>query len=125
MLSNNFALRSPLCDLGFVALSGSFIRWVHSILFTNDSIISFQNNNKELEKLKLKNIKKGKGYINSTGKMIKQEMDFSKKNYISIIDLHRIMKILFFPKKFKEEERFNLTNEQREIIYFWYDILFL
>ena len=48
--------------------------------------------------------------------MIKQEMDFSKKNYISITDLHRIMKILFFPKKFKEEERFNLTNEQREIL---------
>ena len=49
--------------------------------------------------------------------MIKQEMDFSKKNYISITDLHRIMKILFFPKKFKEEERFNLTNEQREILF--------
>ena len=85
--------------------------------FTNDSIISFQNNNKEPKKLKLKNIKKGKGYINSTGEMIKQEMDFSKKNYISITDLHRIMKILFFPKKFKEEERFNLTNEQREILF--------
>ena len=85
--------------------------------FTNDSIISFQNNNKEPEKLKLKNIKKGKGYINSTGEMIKKEMDFSKKNYISITDLHRIMKILFFPKKFKEEERFNLTNKQREILF--------
>ena len=85
--------------------------------FTNDSIISFQNNNKEPKKLKLKNIKKGKGYINSSGEMIKQEMDFSKKNYISITDLHRIMKILFFPKKFKEEERFNLTNEQREILF--------
>ena len=85
--------------------------------FTNDSIISFQNNNKEPKKLKLEKIKKGKGYINSTGEMIKQEMDFSKKNYISITDLHRIMKILFFPKKFKEKERFNLTNEQREILF--------
>lgn len=85
--------------------------------FTNDSIISFQNNNKEPEKLKLKNIKKGKGYINSTGEMIKQEMDFSEKNYMSISDLHRVMKILFFPKKFNEKERFNLTNEQREILF--------
>ncbi len=85
--------------------------------FKNDTIISFQKNNKEPKKLKLENIKKGKGYINSTGEMIKQEMDFSKKNYISITDLHRIMKILFFPKKFKEEERFNLTNEQREILF--------
>ena len=85
--------------------------------FTNDTIISFQNNNKEPKKLKLKNIKKGKGYINPTGDMIEQEMDFSKKNYISITDLHRIMKILFFPEKFKEEERFNLTVEQREILF--------
>ena len=85
--------------------------------FTNDSIISFQNNNKEPKKLKLEKIKKGKGYINSTGEMIKQEMDFSEKNYISITDLHRIMKILFFPKKFNEKERFNLTNEQREILF--------
>ena len=85
--------------------------------FTNDSIISFQNNNKEPKKLKLEKIKKGKGYINSTGEMIKQEMDFSEKNYISITDLHRIMKILFFPEKFNEKERFNLTNEQREILF--------
>ena len=85
--------------------------------FINDSIISFKNNNKESKKLKLKNIKKGKGYINSTGKMIKQEMDFSEKNYISISDLHRIMKILFFPEKFNEEERFSLTNKQREILF--------
>ena len=85
--------------------------------FTNDSIISFQNNNKEPKKLKLKKTKKGKGYINSTGKMIKQEMDFSEKNYISITDLHRIMKILFFPEKFNEKERFNLTNEQRKIFF--------
>ncbi len=56
--------------------------------FTNDSIISFQNNNKEPKKLKLEKIKKGKGYINSTGEMIKQE-----------------------------KERFNLTNEQREILF--------
>ena len=85
--------------------------------FTNDTIISFRNSNKEPKKLQLINIKKGKGYINSTGKMINQKMDFSKKNYISITDLHRIMKILFFPEKFNEKERFNLTNEQREILF--------
>ncbi len=85
--------------------------------FTNDSIISFQKTNKEPKKLQLINIKKGDGYINSTGEMIKQKMDFSKKNYISITDLHRIMKILFFPKKFKEEERFNLTAKQRELLF--------
>jgi len=85
--------------------------------FTKDTIISFRNSNKEPKKLQLIDLKKGKGYINSNGKMINQKMDFSKKNYISIPDLHRIMKILFFPEKFNEKERFNLTNEQREIIF--------
>jgi len=84
--------------------------------FTKDSIISFQNNNNEPKKLELKNLKQGKGYINSTGELVNQEMDFSNKNYISITDLHRIMKILFFPEKFNESERFNLTNVQRKIL---------
>ena len=35
---------------------------------------------------------------------------------MSISDLHRVIKILFFPEKFNENERFNLTNEQREIL---------
>ena len=85
--------------------------------FINDSIISFQNTNQKPKKLQLEKIKKGKGYINSTGEMIKQEMDFSEKNYMSITDLHRIMKILFFPEKFNEDERFNLTSKQREILF--------
>lgn len=85
--------------------------------FINDSIISFQNTNQKPKKLQLKNLKKGRGYINSTGEMVKQEMDFSEKNYMSISDLHRVIKILFFPEKFNEKERFNLTNEQREILF--------
>ena len=84
--------------------------------FIHDSIISFQNTNQKPKKLQLKNLKKGKGYINSTGEMIKEEMDFSEKNYISISDLHRVIKILFFPEKFNEDERFNLTSKQREIL---------
>ena len=85
--------------------------------YMNDSIISFQNNNEEPKKLRLKKLKKGKGYINTIGELINKKMDFSNKNYMSIKDLHRIMKILFFPEKFSEEVRFKLTREQREIIF--------
>jgi len=84
--------------------------------FLNDSIISFQNKNIAPSKLNLKGIKKGVAYINKTGNLIKEPMNFSEKNYISINDLHKIIKILFFPHKFEESVRFNLTPEQKDLV---------
>ena len=84
--------------------------------FLNDSIISFQNKNIAPAKLNLKGIEKGGGYINQDGKLIKKPMDFSEKNFISIDDLHKIIKILFFPKNFEEIRRFDLTQEQKNLL---------
>ncbi len=85
--------------------------------FLNDSIISFQNKNSAPAKLSLRGLKKGDGYINQDGRLIKKPMDFSDKNFISINDLHKIIKILFFPKKFKESGRFNLTQLQKNLVF--------
>ena len=85
--------------------------------FLNDSIISFQNKNIAPSKLNLKGVKKGIGYINQTGSLIKEPMNFSDKNFISINDLHKIIKILFFPDKFEKSERFNLTQLQKDVVF--------
>ena len=85
--------------------------------FLNDSIITFQNKNIAPAKLNLNGLKKGIGYINQTGSLIKEPMNFSEKNFISINDLHKIIKILFFPDKFKESERFNLTQLQKDFVF--------
>ena len=85
--------------------------------FLNDSIISFQNKNIAPSKLNLKGVKKGIGYINQTGSLIKEPMNFSDKNFISINDLHKIIKILFFPDKFEESGRFNLTQTQKDLVF--------
>ena len=85
--------------------------------FLEDSIVSFRNNNRNIQKLKIKNLKKGEGYIDSSGKLVLSQMDFSEKNYISIPDLHRVIKILFFPEKFKESERFNLSENQKHLLF--------
>ena len=85
--------------------------------FINDSIISFQNKNSAPAKLNLKGVKKGDGYINQNGKLIKKPMDFSDKNFISINDLHKIIKILFFPENFDELIRFNLTQKQKDLVF--------
>ena len=85
--------------------------------FLNDSIISFQNKNSTPSKLNLKGVKKGVGYINQTGSLIKEPMNFSDKNFISINDLHKIIKILFFSDKFEESRRFNLTRTQKDLVF--------
>ena len=84
--------------------------------FLKDSMISFQNDNQIVNKLNLKNLKKGVGYINSEDKMINNSMDFSYKNFISIDNLHRIIKILFFSENFNGANRFNLTKKQKELV---------
>ena len=85
--------------------------------FLKDSTISFQNDNQIINKLNLKNLKKGVGYINSEDVMVNNSMDFSDKNFISINNLHKIIKILFFPENFHEVNRFNLTKKQKELVF--------
>lgn len=57
----------------------------------------------------------GKAYYK--GKELKNTpMDFSKKNRISLKDLHDILGSLVFPKKVKAGQRFNITEEDRQFV---------
>ncbi len=85
--------------------------------FISDTIISFQNINDAPVKLNLSGLKKGRGYINIEGNLTEKPMDFSNKNFISINDLHKIIKILFFPENFEESSRFNLTQKQKKLVF--------
>ncbi len=64
----------------------------------------------------LVNQKKGNGYYKG-GKLVEEPMDFSKKNYISLNDQHEIIKRLFFPGKYPEDQRFRLTEEDYKFLY--------
>lgn len=54
----------------------------------------------------------GLGYYKA-GKLIKSPMDFSKKNRISLEDLHKVIISLVFPGKINATERFNITEADR------------
>ncbi|MEP7254753.1 MAG: serine hydrolase, partial [Ferruginibacter sp.] len=43
-------------------------------------------------------------------------MDFSKKNRISLEDLHQILISLVFPNKVRASQRFNITEEDRQFV---------
>lgn len=71
--------------------------------------------NRPIRRLKLQKVKKGKGYYKD-GKLINQPMDFTKKNYLPISTLHKMMKRLYYPEKFNPITRFILSQEDREFL---------
>lgn len=52
----------------------------------------------------------------SNGKLIQAPMDFSNKNRFSLQDLHTVMQALIFPTSVNEKQRFNITNEDRNLV---------
>ena len=57
----------------------------------------------------------GKAYY-SGGKLVEQPMDFTYKNKFALSDLHGVVQRIVFPEKFKPEERFHISESEREFI---------
>lgn len=67
--------------------------------------------------IQLSNMQQGKGYLDSKDQLVMQPFDFSKMNVFPVIDQQRLMKRLMFPEAYLPEQRFNLTDEDYELIY--------
>ena len=85
------------------------------VFLIGDSIVTIQTKNKQKDRLKIKNLSLGKGHIKN-GRFISKPMDFSEKNFISIDDLHYLIKLVFYKEKFDERFRFNFSSEQYDFI---------
>lgn len=85
--------------------------------YKNDSLVfkTASITNMGIEPLKLKNVKKGIGYMVGDS-LIMQPMDFSRKNYLPITSLHNIMKQLLFPELYPKEKQFHLTEDDRQFL---------
>jgi Beta-lactamase enzyme family len=53
----------------------------------------------------------------SNGRLIGHPMDFSRKNRISLEDLHQILRSVIFPQSVPAEQRFNLRDEDYPFLY--------
>ncbi|MGH2553372.1 MAG: serine hydrolase [Chitinophagaceae bacterium] len=62
-----------------------------------------------------RNTKMGKGYYMGS-RLINESFDFSKKNRISLQDLHHIVRSVLFPEAVPAKQRFNLTKEDYEFL---------
>lgn len=63
----------------------------------------------------LSRLNKGVAY-QSEGSLISLPFDFSEKNYLPIRSLHGIMQRLIFPEMFAENQRFHLSEADREFV---------
>ena len=62
-----------------------------------------------IENLQIKKLQKGIGFMRD-GALVNEPMDFSEKNYFPIEAQHKLMKRLFFPEVFSENERFSISE---------------
>ncbi|MFT3702438.1 MAG: serine hydrolase [Agriterribacter sp.] len=58
----------------------------------------------------------GKGYYKG-GVLINEPMNFSQKNNIALDDLHNVLRSILFPAAVPEKQRFNLTQEQYQLLW--------
>ncbi|MFK7980385.1 MAG: serine hydrolase [Saprospiraceae bacterium] len=67
--------------------------------------------------LGLQNEIKGKGYADNEGKIIHAPFNFTAKNYISLQNLHDILKTVLFPESVPAHQRFDLTEADYQFLY--------
>ncbi|WP_025146222.1 serine hydrolase [Pedobacter jeongneungensis] len=87
--------------------------------YNNDKLIydqPAQYDPKEYE-LQLSNLVMGKGYMDSTDKLVNKPFSLAGKNAFAINDQQKLMQKLIFPEAFAVKERFNLTADDYKLIY--------
>lgn len=62
-----------------------------------------------------RNTRIGKGFYRS-GQLVNEPFDFSKKNRLSLQDLHNIVRSVLFPESVPERQRFNLRKEDYDFL---------
>nr|WP_297782943.1 serine hydrolase [uncultured Allomuricauda sp.] len=87
------------------------------VFYLNDSTTSLSNSivNSPIEPLNLNSIKKGKGFIADESYQ-EGPFNFGLKNYYPITSQTALMKRIIFPEAFPKEQRFDLSDEQREYL---------
>jgi len=60
---------------------------------------------------------KGKGYADNEGNIVKEPFNFTAKNYVSLQNLHDILKTVLFPESVPAGQRFDLTAEDYQFLY--------
>jgi hypothetical protein len=100
-----------------VYLSGEENRQTNPIIFLDDNnniLYKIPGQRNEATYVQ-RNDSLGNGYYKG-GILINGPMDFSKKNRLSLDDLHHMLLGVIFPNKVRAEQQFNITEDDRQFV---------
>lgn len=67
----------------------------------------------------LRNQQKGIAHVNRRDELVQEPFNFQVKNFLSLQDLHNILKAVIFPEKTASARRFDLSQEDYQFLYDW------
>ena len=122
------AVNARLAEMGFkdtriihrlsIPLSEEENRHTNPVTFMrNDSIVYAQPLTYNEDPLPLKGqVLKGKGYLKGEN-VVNEPFDFTRKNFVPLEEMQRILRAVIFPEYVEPKGRFNLTNEDYKFLY--------
>lgn len=105
--------------LGIAGFDAAANRYTNPVSFYNGSRqLYYQGEvySKFQPDFSLKGEQKGRGYY-SDGQFVEQPFDFSKKNFISLRNLHDMLQAVMFPEAVPPARRFHLTEDDYRLLY--------
>ncbi len=66
---------------------------------------------------------RGKARIDNEGNIVKEPFDFRQKNFISLTNLHDLLKVVLFPETVPEHQRFRLSKDDYRFLYKYMSML--
>ncbi|RME99137.1 MAG: hypothetical protein D6772_08130 [Bacteroidetes bacterium] len=95
-------------------------RYTNPVTFyRNDEVLYRQGEvyGKWYDDLGLSGQVRGKAYLTKDDKIVNEPFDFRYKNYLSVQDLHDIVKAIIFPQAVAPEQRFNISGDDYEWVW--------
>ncbi len=99
--------------------AGEATRYTNPITFYQNQQVIYQQPlvyNPTTYPNNLKNTHLGVGYYNAQNQLVNQPMSFADRNYISLENLHQILKSVIFPEAVPAKQRFNLTPDDYDFV---------
>lgn len=89
-------------------------------LYNYDTVFYYQGevvSNVVVPNLGLSDEFQGKAYLDNNDQLVEKPFDFSARNYISLQNLHDMLRAVIFPEAVPAEQRFNLTDDDYRFLY--------
>ena len=119
-LQKNGALHSRILNRLAIGDSGEPAKNTNPVKFYNgDQLIYKQEAQYDPKEypLKLENLIRGKGYMDTHEQLVNEPYSFADKNVYTIEDQQAILRKLLFPEAYRKSDRFNLKQNDYKLIY--------